>query len=83
MKIEIKVIDNDTGNVLTKSVYDVTVFEDAMTMVDTAWSKDSSPATPWIVVSRPHCNIRKRAWNSGDKFGMHSKVTVWITEEVA
>ena len=85
MKVEIKVADNDTGNIIAKSVYDVTVsaMADAMAMFEATWSKDSTPATPWVVVSRPHYNIRKRVWNLGDKFGMHSKVTIWITKEVA
>ena len=87
MKVEIKVVDNDTGNVLAKPVYDVTVSEDAMAdamaMVEATWSKDFTPATPWIVVSRPHYNIRKRVWNLGYKFGMHSEVTIWVTKEVA
>lgn len=82
MKVEVKVVDNETTDILTKSIYDVTVFEDAMDRVEATWSKDSTPATPWIVVSRPHYNIRKRIWNLGAKLGMHSKVTIWITSEV-
>lgn len=80
MKVKVEVIDNETGKALARPVVMEETMEDTMPMVDSTWSATSEPATEWEVVSKPNCKIRKREWKFGYKFGIHCRVTTWITE---
>lgn len=81
MKVKVEVIENKTGKALAKPVVMSGVsVEEVIPMVDETWSVGSTPATSWLVVSKPNCKVRKREWDFGSKFGMRCRLTTFIKE---
>ena len=80
MKVKVEVVENATGKTLANPVFmDDVTFEEVIPMVDETWSVHSAPATDWMVgVSK--CEMRKRVWNFGAKFGLNCFVTTYIME---